>query len=110
MDEINYQDFKKIFLRFFSKTPHYHGTMTIKWYNGDISNVKIEDSVDTNEIKDKILILNEEMFVKKGASFPKDDKSSKIISAIEMDADKKIVKESNIKEEKEKKDESNEDK
>ncbi len=111
-NELTSQEFEKLCLRFFNRNPHYHGTMIIKWFDGGIANVKIEDSIDIKEIKEKKLILrNSEMFIKKGASFKSDDKSSKIISTVEVDEDKKIVKESIIKEDKkEKEDEVNENK
>jgi len=112
MKELIFREFEKIFLRFLSKNPHYYGDVLVKFFDGKIVSIKAEDSFDVKALNNLKLIMKEdnEMFIKRGASFDKDDKSSKIISEVEMDNNKNIVKESKLeKEEKteEKKDENN---
>jgi len=102
--KITFRDFTKIFLRFINRNPKYYGTVTVKFYNGEIVHLTSEDSFDVKVMgEDFINFSNGEnnMFVKRGAPNIKDKDSSKIISQVEVDEENKIVKESKlVKEEK----------
>ena len=98
MKEIKLEDISEILLRLLSRPKHYHGIVEIKFYNGEIKNIKATDSFDIEYLKEKTLIIekgNKEMLIKHGTSNKKDKESSKIISEVEIE-DEKIVKESKI--------------
>ena len=105
--KITFLDFTKIFLRFINRNPRYYGTVTVKFYNGSISHLVAEDSYDVKIIENNFIELNEEevkpMFIKKGAPNQIDKDSSKMISTVEVDEKKQIVKESKLVKDEEKK-------
>lgn len=103
--KLNFLDFTKIFLRFINRNPRYYGTVTVKFYNGSITHLVAEDSYDVKIMENNFISLNEDsaMFIKKGAPNQNDKDSSKIISQVEVDETKQIVKESKLIKDEEKK-------
>ena len=103
MKEINLNDIGNLLLRLLSRPKHYFGEVNIKFYNGEIKNIKAEDSFDIEYLKEKKLIIegDTEMFTKYGTGSKKDKNSSKILTNVELDEEQNIIKESKIvKEEK----------
>lgn len=102
---ITFLDFTKLFLRFINRNPRYYGTVTVKFYNGSITHLVAEDSYDVKLMSEDFITLNgeEKMFIKKGAPNQTDKDSSKMISTVEVDEKKQIVKESKLIKDEEKK-------
>lgn len=96
--KINLEVLGEILLRFLSRPKKYYGTIVIKYQNGTIKNINADDSFDIKYLSEKHLEIGEkEMFIKHGSPTTKDEDSSKILSTIEIDEDKNIIKESKIK-------------
>lgn len=96
--KINLEVLGEILLRFLSRPKKYYGTIVIKYQNGTIKNINADDSFDIKYLSEKHLEIEEkEMFIKHGSPTTKDEDSSKILSTIEIDEDKNIIKESKIK-------------
>lgn len=95
---MNFEDIGKYLLRFLSRGPKYHGTIILKYYDGKIANAIADDSFDIKYLNSLILNIEEnDMLIKTGSPVNGDIKSSKINTQVEI-KDKKIIKESNIKE------------
>lgn len=105
MKEIKLNDLGDLLLRLLSRPKHYHGTIEIKYFDGEIKNIRAEDSFDINYLKEKTLKIvegdTEMSFLKFGKPNKKDKNSSKILSELELDGEQKIVKESKIEKKKE---------
>lgn len=96
MRKLIFEDFEKYLLRFIYRGTRYHGTVTIKYYDGKISNIQVTDSLDTNQLRNTTLnVEDKEMLIKTGSPVKGDVKSSKIITKVEIEENK--IKESNIK-------------
>ena len=103
MKEINLNDIGNFLLRLLSRPKHYYGEVNIKFYNGEIKNIKAEDSFDIQYLKEKTLIIEgdkEMAFLKFGTGNKKDKNSSKILTKVELDEEQNIIKESKIVKEK----------
>lgn len=94
---VDIKDVSDLLLRFCSRPKGYFGSLTIKFQNGIIKNVISNDSFDMNYLNEKKLIVKDnKMFTKYGTGTKSDSTSSKIVSEVELDKDKNIVKESKI--------------
>lgn len=98
-----------LLLRFLSKPQHWHGTVTLKFYNGKISSCCPQDSMDLRELNElnltvdpdleRVLHINykgDTMFKKFGTSNIKAE-DGKLQSKLELDEETKLVKESSLK-------------
>lgn len=97
---MNIQELAILITRFLSRPKNYYGSITFKYYNGEIRNIIAEDSFDIKYLNEKTLNTEEKkMFTKFGTATTKDEDSSKIISELKVDEETKLVKESKIKKE-----------
>lgn len=90
--KLKFEEFEKHLLRFIYRGQRYHGTVTIKFYNGKISNIQVTDSLDTEQLRNTTLNIEDtEMLIKTGSPVKGDLKSSKIVTQVK-------IEENNVKE------------
>lgn len=68
-------------LRFLAKSSHYHGAITLKFYDGKVTNIKAEDSYDIGYLNS--LSYTIEMLKKQGAGNSQNSNEGKILSTYE---------------------------
>lgn len=87
----------EMLLRFVSRPRYYYGDIILKFQKGKIKNIVANDSFDMNYLNEKKLIVKDnKMFTKYGTGTKSDSTSSKIVSEVEIDENKNIIKESKI--------------
>ncbi len=103
----DWETLTQLLLRMLAKSSHYHGTVTLKYYGGEVKNVVSDDSHDLKFLNSQFIGKNN-MFIKNGAKNLNDNLSSQILTAQEIeikdDSHLKVVE--NVKEQKSNKDES----
>lgn len=82
MGSITWKILSKLLLRFLAKSSHYYGTIILKYHNGEIANIKAEDSFDLNSLNS--LSYSIEMLKKQGAGDVKGENSGKILNSFEI--------------------------
>lgn len=53
---LNFSTFLKMLLRFIGKSPRWHGTITLKFYEGKISHLTAQDSYDLEKMEQSVTI------------------------------------------------------
>lgn len=103
----DWETLTQLLLRMLSKSSHYHGTIVLKYYDGDVKNVVAEDSYDLKDLNNQLIGKNN-MFIKNGAKNINDSSSSSILDAMEIEIkdDSHLKVAENVKEEKSNKDEN----
>lgn len=97
-NKINIEKLSEILLRFLSRPRNYYGNVTLKFNAGKIKNITATDSFDILYLSEKQINIgeNEMSFTKFGAPTKENKESSKILSEVEVDENKNIIKESKI--------------
>lgn len=59
---LTFKDFLRLLLRFIGKSPKWHGTITLKFYDGKISHMTALDSYDLEKMEQTLSIDLEKEF------------------------------------------------
>jgi len=63
---LSFSEYLKLLLRFVGKSPRWHGTITLKFYEGKLSHMTALDSYDLEKMEQNLIIdLTKEQELKK---------------------------------------------